>query len=144
MSILSRKIYREIEHWFYNYAQIKKQVIEAKTDIYAAGRQYHDNAGGGVPYKSDQTAVKAIKLASAEIMQAEAICKVVEKTVVKFQGTAKGRLLAMRYYQKRGKFVIMDDLNIERATFYHLLNDIVYYAAILAQKFGTIDIEKVV
>lgn len=144
MGVLSREIYKQIEYYFYNYAEIQKQLIDAKTTIYEALQQHHDGGGGCGAYKSDPTALKALKLTGSEIMSLEAVCKVVEKTIVRFKGTEKEKLLKMRYFQKLGKFVIMDDLNIEERTFYAWSEDIVIYAAFVAQKHNLIDVEKVI
>lgn len=138
MGILSRKIYKQIEWYLYNYYEIKREVQELKDEI-IEGRSYDISEwGGGISYHSDPTANRAIKLTRLDLVEKEKWLKVIEGTIQHFQGTEKGRLLQKKYFDELGERHICRELHIERTTYYRWREEIVLYTALLATQYGLI------
>ncbi len=140
MGILSRKIYKQIEWYLYNYYEIKREVQELKDEI-IEGRSYDISEwGGGISYHSDPTAVKAVKLCKRDIIEYEKWLKTVEISINHFKNTEKGRLLQMKYFEELSEMYICQELHIERATYFRWREEIVIYTAMLALQEGLIKI----
>lgn len=140
MGVLPRKTYKQIEWYLYNYYNIRREVAEAKEDIIEAGNRELSEWGGGVSYRSDPTATKAIKLCKKDIVNYEKWLKVIEAVIKHYEGTEKGRLLQKKYFDELGEKHICKELYIERATYYNWRNEIVLYAALLAAQEGLIKV----
>ena len=142
MCVLSKEIYSQIEWYFYNYPRIKKGLENYRNEVAAARPVEIGEWGGGRSCHSDPTALKAMKLTTIEIQEKEAWIRVIEKTCQNYAGTEKGRFIGLQYFQTLKRREICEGLYIERRTYYSWKNDIIYYAALLAQKYDLIDIEK--
>lgn len=66
--------------------------------------------------------------------------KVIDKVVEHFKGEIQGKLIEYNYFEcyKLNKQIAL--LNIERTCYYEKRQDILYYAAFVAQKEGLIEI----
>lgn len=142
MALIDRKTYKKIEYYLYNYNEIKKEINEHKKDIIESGGMEIGEVGKGQGYHSDPTAIKAMKLykISKYTKDDKKWLEIVEQTMQKYKGTAKGRLINLKYGQELGKIRICQELNIERATYYNWRQEIVTYAALLAAQEGLIKV----
>lgn len=64
--------------------------------------------------------------------------KVVENTALKFNSTCKEKLIQKRYIERLELVNIMNELNIERATYFRWREEVLTYAALLAAQEGLI------
>ncbi|MEA4960367.1 DUF1492 domain-containing protein [Lutispora sp.] len=140
MGIIDRKTYKKIEYYFYNYYAIRRELQYRKEDIIEEARPAVGEWGGGISYHSDPTASKAIKLCKDNIMEDEKWVRVVERTIAKFKGTGKGRLLQKKYFDELGEIHICRELHIERATYFNWRTEIILYAAMLAAQEGLLKV----
>ncbi len=143
MSVLDRKTYKRVEWHLYHYFELKRQIQEYREEILNSSKLLIGEVGGGQSYHSDPTALKAIQLTEPKLLEKEKWVMVIEKTIQRYKGTEKGRLLQMQYLDEEDPNYIQDTLHIERRTYFAWRNEIVLYTAILAQKYGLIDVEKV-
>lgn len=140
MSVLDRRTYKKIEYYLYNYYKIKREVELKKQDIIESGGRDLAEWGGGISYRSDPTAVKAVKLCKRDIIEYEKWLKTVEISINHFKNTEKGRLLQMKYFEELSEMYICQELHIERATYFRWREEIVIYTAMLALQEGLIKI----
>lgn len=144
MRIIDRATYRKIEHFLYGYHRIKEEIEKERAEIIERGAAQVDVSGKGRSQHSDPTAIKGIKLADNPVLaEKENWVKVIDKTIHNLKGTEKGNLLNLQYFENLGRYKICQRLHIERRTYFSWRNDIVYYVALLAQKYNLIDVEKV-
>jgi len=142
MAVLDREIYKEIEKMLYKYFELKRMYKEKREEIMFGQKNNIKANIKNIGYYSDPTATTAIRLLSKELETIENWIKVIEKVREKFAGTDKGKLLEMQYFEELGPEHIQSKLHIERRTYYMWRNDIVLFTALLAQKYGLIDVEK--
>jgi len=146
MGILSRKIYKQIEWYLYNYYEIKREVQELKDEIIEGieGRSYDiSELGGGISYHSDPTALKTLKLCKKDIVDYEKWLKIIDAVIKHFSGTEKGRMLQKKYFDELGETHIRQELHIERTTYYRWREEIVIYTAMLAIQEGLIKLANI-
>ncbi len=141
--ILDRRLYKIIEWHLYNYDETKRWLEEYKNDIINTSPPELTIGGGGSgqSHHSDPTALKTLKLTKKEVLEKEKWLQVIDKVRQHFTDE-KGRLLNMKYEEELGNEHIAMELHIDRATYYRWRNEIVLFTAMLAQKYGLIDIEK--
>lgn len=141
LSILDSHTYRTIEYYLYNYHELKKEVEEKRKSIMLGGsseiKDWSDNIS-----LSDPTANKVIQLFKNDITITESWLSVIDKTYEYFEGTHKEKLIELRYFKGMDEQPICRVLYISRATYYNWRNEIIFYTALLAQKYDLIDIEK--
>ncbi|MGB9780634.1 DUF1492 domain-containing protein [Caldanaerobacter sp.] len=142
MAVLDREIYKEIEKMLYKYFELKRMYKEKREEIMFGQKNNIKANIKNIGYYSDPTSTTAIRLLSKELETIENWIKVIEKTREKFADTDKGKLLEMQYFEELGPEHIQSKLHIERRTYYMWRNDIVLFTALLAQKYGLIDVEK--
>ena len=143
MAILDRKTYKEIEWHLYHYFDLRREIREFREKVLNSSTPMFGNVGGGHSYHSDPTALKAIRLSKPELIEKEKWVEVIEKVKMRYANTEKGKLLQMKYFEELAREHICKTLYIDRATYFRWKNEIVLYAALLAQKYHLIDIEKV-
>lgn len=140
MGVLDRKTYKQVEWYLYNYHKIKREVKISKEDIIEGGGRDLAEWGGGISYRSDPTASKAVRLCKDEIVNYEKWLKVIEHVTAKHEGSGHGRLLQKKYFEELGEVQICMELNIERSTYYRWREEIVVYTAMIAVQEGLIKI----
>lgn len=143
MGVLSRRVYKHIEWRLYHYHELRRQALELaaqREDILHRGPMPPTPGAGGVAYKSDPTANKAVQLVRLEQKQvdAEQWVSVIERTISKYAGSHKGRLLELKYFADMSEQYICETLNIERTTYYAWRNELVTYTALVAAQQGLI------
>jgi phage transcriptional activator, RinA family len=143
MGILSRRMYKKIEWYLYNYYSIRRDIEKTKEDIIEAGCRDLTEWGGGISYHSDPTASKAIKLTRESILEKERWIKVINQVIKHYNETEKGKLLQKKYFDELGERHICQELHIERATYYRWREEIVIYTAMLALQEGLIKINNI-
>ena len=133
MSLLERKTNKTIEYFFYNYFNIRRELQEAREEILEGSTSFDYESIPAVTNNiADTTGKKVIELCRYE--EKEKWCTIVEKTLKKFTGTGKDRLIEKKYFEELGEVHICQLINVERATYYNWKNEIIYYAALLAAK----------
>lgn len=140
MGILARQTYKQVEWYLYNYHKIKREVKISKEDIIEGGGRDLAEWGGGISYRSDPTASKAVRLCKDEIVNYEKWLKVIDHVVKRYKNTGHGRLLQKRYFDELGEVQICRELHIERTTYYRWREEIVVYTAMIAAQEGLIKI----
>lgn len=143
MSIIDKKIYKEIEWHLYHYFDLRRELKEYREGVLNSSKPLLGCIGGGQSYHSDPTALKAIKLSDPEIEEKQNWINVIEKAIRKYGNTEKGKLLQMQYFDEEGQNYIQEKLHIERRTYFLWRNEIVITIALYAQKYNLIDIEEV-
>lgn len=143
MGILARQTYKQVEWYLYNYHKIKREVKISKEDIIEGGGRDLAEWGGGISYRSDPTASKAVRLCKEEIVNYERWLKVIEHVIKHYNGTPLGLLLQKRYFDEFGEIQICRELHIERSTYYRWREEIVTYAAMIAVQEGLIKISNI-
>lgn len=142
MGVLDRKLFKLLEWHLYNYWHIKQEIQEYRESVLSSSPPEIGEWGGGVSYHSDPTAMKAIKLLKPSILEKEKWVMVVEKTIAHFYKEDKGKLIRLKYFEQKNRKYICEKLHIERRTYYTWINEIILYMALLAQKYGLIDVER--
>ncbi|MDI3534810.1 MAG: hypothetical protein PWQ82_1175 [Thermosediminibacterales bacterium] len=142
MSVLDRKTFKLLEWNLYNYKKTKQEIEDYRETILSSSPPEFGEWGGGISYHSDPTALKAIKLLKPSMLKKEKWTMVIEKTVARFCDEDKGKLIRLKYFEQESRKNICEKLHIERRTYYTWINEIILYMALLAQKYGLIDIEK--
>lgn len=126
---------KEIEREFYNYEQNRNACAEYFADKAVAGL--------GVDYSRER--VKTSCRNSAEELVVKAVdeyekmykwCLVYEKTLDRFRWTLKDKLMQMRYIDKNHELCILDQIGIERRTYFYWVEDILQVAYLWAQEYG--------
>jgi len=142
MAVLSRALFKKVEWYLYNYFNIRREIQEYRDSVLYSDKQLLETGGHGVSRHSDPTAMKALKLASGDIVKLEKWVKVIELTKERYGNTEKGRLLKMRYFDELGEKQICQELHIDRATYYNWRVEIVVFTAMLAIQYGLIKLDK--
>jgi hypothetical protein len=142
MGVLDRKLFKLLEWHLYNYRNIKQEIKEYRESVLSSSPPEIGEWGGGIGYYSDPTAIKAIKLLRPSILEKEKWVMVIEKTVAHFCKEDKGKLIRLKYFEQKNRKHICEKLHIERRTYYTWVNEIILYMALLAQKYGLIDVER--
>lgn len=138
MSIISKKLYKNIEWHFYHYNELKKEVAETEADILNAADYSIEATGVHGTDTSDKVGNTVLRLEGA-LEDKAGWCKVIEATVEKFRSNVLGMMLNMVYVEKLGQQAICEALHIERSTYFSWKLDIITYAAMLACKKNLID-----
>jgi len=68
-------------------------------------------------------------------MQSYKWCKVVEKTLDRYHGDYKDKLIIKRYFEHKGVNTVAIELNIDRATFFRWKDEILLTASMWAQEY---------
>lgn len=135
--MLDRKTRKKIEWAFRSYATLRTQAAEYLVDIAESGLTPNYGAVGGSSCAGNPTEVKGIRAAEHT---AVLWCKVVEKTMERFEDTGKDTLIKLKYFKNEKERHILDKLYIDRSAYYDWINDILTYATMIALQFGVIKI----
>lgn len=128
---------RKIEQAFYDYKKNREiAVCKALNDIAVRVTANYDKLAvqGGIRRGFDDILIRAV---DAETF-AYKWCKVVEKTLDKFRGEYKDRLIEKIYFERKGISRTAYELHIGRATLFRWRDEIFLTAEFWAQEYGLI------
>lgn len=138
-----KSVYREVEHWLYNYQQYKAEIEDALENLAYSrssfASEYVPNSG----YISNPVE-RAYLEYEKKYGKIERWCKVIEKAmeIVKNERNKKKyMLLIMRYFQGLKTAKILEELNIDEHDFYKWKDDIVGLVALLAIQEGLLKVK---
>lgn len=138
--VIPRKVFKKIEYHFYHYFDLKHEVEEKEKEIMSLK--------SGIPKAphqkgehNDATLDAVIKLNNPDLEEKRKWVKVIEKTLKKYKGTDKEKLINKKYFKQLGETHICMSIPIGRTTYFEWRKEIVTYAAFVAQKMGLIEIE---
>ena len=134
---MDRKICKEIEGHFYEYAAERARVEERRREI-------AESAGGGLNVSgikytgvSDPTLDKAERI-ERELGKLKGWIRVVEKTVQHFYDKPQTEFMAMVYTERQSVGAVCDHLFIDRSTYFRWREKILGTAALHAAGTGLI------
>lgn len=136
--MLDRKTRKKIEWAFRSYETLRAQAAEYLADLAESGITPKYGAVGGSHGAGNPTENKGIR--AAEAVGTTDWCRVVEKTLERFQATGKDTLIRLKYFEKRKERYILDKLYIDRRTQFRWIDDILIYATMIALQLGCIKI----
>lgn len=130
---LLKSHYKLVEYYLYNYQQFKEEIETAKEDMYYSKKksiaQYTNNVG----YISNPTEQAVINY-EKHYGRIEKWLKCIDKTIdiLKKENSLKYRLLKLRYFENKRYEDIIDELDIEIATYYRWKDEIVNLILMIA------------
>jgi len=143
VAVLNSRTYKQIEWRLYHYHELRRQVEELpeqRLDVLYRSRTPATPGGGGVAHKSDPTASKVLQMVRLEHEQLGAArwVQAIEKTIVRYAESEKGKLLELKYFSEMDDEYICKALNIERTTYFNWRTELVTYTALVAAQQGLI------
>lgn len=129
MSILTKEEKKEVAKHVYKYFEYKREIAEYREKVLHGSKPMYGEIGGGYSYHSDNTAIKAIKLADPPKNIQEKIkwVEAIEKAINRFKNTDKGKILQMKYFDEEGDYYIMQKLDMKKSKYYYLKDEILDY-----------------
>jgi len=115
-----------------------------REDILHASRVSIEPGGRGNSRRADPTARKAAELAALDNRAADARLwvQVIEYVIARYEGTPKGRLLEMQYFEELGMEHICNKLLIGRPTYFAWRKELVLCTALAAAELRLIQVCK--
>lgn len=142
MAVLDRDIYKLVEYHLYSYHRIKERVEDFQEDVLFGQGGSIEPGGHGTSRHSDPTALKALKLTNGrDINTWLKWVKVTEQVMHRYRGTAKARLIQLRYFEEASVEMICARLHVDRSTYFDWVNEVVVYAALLGVQYGLVRID---
>lgn len=138
--IITTKTRKKIEHAFYTYPRRKTEIEEKIANMYdSAICARIDRIGGRADAVANPTECKGVAIADLELD--DKWYRVVEYTIARFADTEKGKMITLRYFERKKERAICDRLYITRSTLFNWADDVCTYAALIAVQMG---LEKIV
>lgn len=136
--MIDRGIRKKIEWAFYNYPENSKNCAELLCEL----------AERGMVKKTDGEFINTYSISDPTLKAIEAVdklliykwCTVVETVLKRFAGTGKDTLIRLKYFERRSKYKISDELYISVESIKYWLNDIINYTALVSVQLGLIKI----
>ena len=132
MSILTKEEKKEVAKHIYKYFEYKREIAEYREKVLQGSRPMYGEIGGGHSYHSDNTAIKAIKLADPppEIKEKIKWVNAIEKAINRFRGTNKGKIIQMKYFDELDDYYIMKKIGKQKTQYYQWKDEILDYIGI--------------
>lgn len=131
---MTRQQRKEIERQFYNYEQNRNACAEymAERALSKLGVDYsHERVKTSPGNKTEDDVIDTVD--KYETMYRW--CLVYEKTLDRFRWTLKDKLMQMRYIDRNSECCILDQIGIERRTYFYWVEDILQVAFLWAQEY---------
>ena len=141
--LILRKNFKEIEYHFYHYFDLKHEIEEKEKEIMSLKSGIPKAPLKQLGKVNNATLDAVIKLNNPDLEEKRKWVKVIEKTLKKYKGTDKEKLINKKYFEQLGETHICMSIPIGRTTYFEWRKEIVTYAAFVAQKMGLIEIEMV-
>ncbi len=132
---MDNKIKRKIDWAFYNYEKLLKDNEEVLDDIRASGLIANISQvghGSGVGNPTEQKAIRCAEYDNA------LWCAVVERTYIYYKWTMEGTLLKKKYFDKKSRYEIMQDMCVPESSYHFWLSKIRGTAELWAHEFGLV------
>lgn len=135
MPVISKELFRRIEHELYNYQQHVRELNERRAEaIY--GTPHHEE-GRSKGCASDPTAMRGIKLAKLDESEQARWLECIHDAL-HLMPTEYKRLVKYKYFDGLKSDVVADRLHISRALYFVWREYVILYIAMLATQKGLV------